>query len=161
MLSSSVEITFSFVWFHRVLKTQLPRLLMYLKFDPRQTLLKSKTYKIFGQDSLLVFNLDWTWQKCTLTFIVTGNWWVVPGKKKSWTSYFYTMMLQMAIFLLNWHSKYLIIWYVYFIQWVVGIKRLLGLGLWVNFMKNENVAKCAWFFLLVKNKIHSSLYTLL
>ena len=82
-------------------------------------------------------------------------------KKKSWTSYFYTMMLQMAIFLLNWHSKYLIIWYLYFIQWVVGIKRLLGLGLWVNFMKNENVAKCAWFFLLVKNKIHSSLYTLL
>lgn len=60
----------------RILKTQSPRPLMYLKYDLRQTLQRFKMYRTCGQVSPVALNTDWPWEKCSLISIAIGNWWV-------------------------------------------------------------------------------------
>ena len=66
--------TMAYAILFRMLRTQFQVLLMFLKFDQRWILLKCKTFRIFGQVFVLVFNTGWDWVKCTLTSIATDNW---------------------------------------------------------------------------------------
>ena len=72
--------TMAYAILFRMLRTQFQVLLMFLKCDQRWILLKCKTFRIFGQVFVLVFNTGLDLVKCTLTSIATDNWWVL-GKK--------------------------------------------------------------------------------